>query len=103
MAVTRQVDAQTVGQMYANLVRDDPAVRGVYVLENADCVELWVLTRHIEIDDEERYYGAGVALQGEIPDTYVMIRLANPRHFSPGYDLKANVIPSGAIAIPLAA
>ena len=55
-----------------------------------------------EIDDEERFYGAGVTIQVEVPDTYVMIRLANPRHFSPRYDLKANVIPSVAIAIPLA-
>jgi hypothetical protein len=103
MAVTRHVDAQTIGSMYAELVRDDPAVRGIYVREDSDLIELWVLTTYIEIGEEEHFYGAGVTLQTEVPDTYVMIRLANPRHFAPDYDLVKHVIPSRAIAIPLPA
>lgn len=97
MAVTRHVNAQTVGTMYAELVRDDPAVRGIYVLPTEDWIEVWILTEQIEFDDEERFYGVGVTIQQHVPDTYVMIRLANPRHFPPEYDLVRDVIPSGAV------
>lgn len=99
MAVTRQVDAQTIGRLYAESVRDLETVRSVHVRETRDWLEVWVVTEPIDILDEEPLFEAGVALEDRFPDSGILIHVVNPRDYPEHYDILGNVVPTQAKAV----
>jgi hypothetical protein len=99
MAVTRQVDAQTIGRLYAESVRDLGTVRSVHTRETSDWLEVWVVTEPIDILDEEPLYEAGVNLRHRFPESGILIRLANPREFPERYEMLRDVVPIQAEAV----
>lgn len=96
MAVTRQIDAQTIGKLYAESVRDLGLVRSVHVRETRDCLEIWVVTVAIDLLEEEPLYEAGVQLWDRYPEAGVLIHVVNPMDYPEGHDLVRNVVPSRA-------
>ena len=103
MAVTPEVDAKTIGRLYAERVRDNRAVQSVHVRETPDWLEVWVVTVPIDVVDEEPLFEAGVALRDLYPGARILIRLANPRHFPDDYDMVRDVVPSRAEAVSIPA
>ncbi|HYI14934.1 MAG TPA: hypothetical protein VEX37_06065 [Thermomicrobiales bacterium] len=99
MAVTRQVDAQTIGRLYVESVRDLGTVRSVHVRETRDWLEVWVVTEPIDIQNEEPLYEAGVNLRHRFPDASILIRLANPSEFPERYEMLRDVVPMQAEAV----
>jgi hypothetical protein len=96
-----QFDAQEIGRLLVETIRDDVAARCIYVQAGRDALEVWVLLEPIGVDAEDRFYEAGAALQRAFPDVVIRFHLVNPRLFAPDINLPGDVIPSGAIAIPL--
>ena len=96
MAVTRQVDAQTIGKTFAESVRDLGFVRSVHVRETPDWLEVWVVTEPIDILDEEPLYEAGVNLRRRFPGAGVLIHVVNPNDYPDRYDLVQHVVPTRA-------
>lgn len=103
MAVTRQVDAQTIGRLYAESVRDLGFVRSIHVRETRDWLEVWVVTEPIDILDEEPLYEAGVRLWDRFPESGILIRVVNPDDFPTDYDMVRDVVPSQAKAVATSA
>ena len=101
MAVTRQVDAQTVGQTFAEMTESDPEVRGIYVRPSGDSIDVWMLTSHPDYDAEDAVFETTVAIQRRFPDTPIHLHLVNPRHYTTGCDLVSEVIPSNAVAVSI--
>lgn len=99
MAVTRQVDAQTIGRLYAESVRDLGTVRSVHVRETQDWLEVWVVTEPIDFPDEEPLFEAGVNLRYRYPDAGVLIHVVNPNDYPDQYDLVQRVVPRRAKSV----
>jgi hypothetical protein len=99
MAVTRQVDAQTIGRLYAESVGDLGIVRSVHVCETRDWLEIWVVTEPIDFVDEELLYQAGVNLRHRHPDAGVLVQVVNPNDYPDHYDLVQRVVPTRAKAV----
>jgi len=96
MAVTRQVDAQTIGRLYAESIRDLGSVRSVHVRETRDWLEVWVVTEPIEMVDEEPLFEAGVMMEDRFPEAGILIRVANPKDYPEHYDMIRDVVPAQA-------
>jgi hypothetical protein len=99
MAVTRQVDAQTIGRHYLESVRDLGMVRSVHVRETPDWLEIWVITDPIDFDDEDPLYEAGVKLWNEFPDASVLIHVVNPIDYPYDHDLIKQALPTQARSV----
>jgi hypothetical protein len=101
MAVTRQVDAQTIGQMYVEMAASDPDVHGIYARSLGDAIDIWMVATHPDYDAEDAVFETTVAIQRRFPDVHIHLHLVNPRLYPSVSDLETDVIPSNAIAIPL--
>jgi hypothetical protein len=99
MAVTRQVDARTVGQTFAEMTEGYPDVHGIYVRPSGDAIDVWMLASHSDYDSEDAVFETTVAIRRRFPDVPIHVYLVNPRHYPTGCDLENDVIPSNAIAI----
>ncbi|HEX5165734.1 MAG TPA: hypothetical protein VFV93_10085 [Thermomicrobiales bacterium] len=100
MAVIRQVDAQMIGRLYAEMVEDDPDVQEIYVRPFGDSIEVWMLTSHSNYDAEDAIFDAAVAVQRRVPDTRIDLHVVNPRHYPTTCDLVRDIIPDNAVAVP---
>lgn len=96
MAISQQATAQDVGRRFAEEVRQDPAVQGVWARAVRDYIELWVLTDPIDAETERRLYALDAPLQRWFPTTYIYFYLVNPRLFDENTKLIGDVIPSQA-------
>ncbi len=103
MAVTRQVDAQTIGRHYAEIVRDLGFVRSVHVHETRDWLEVWVVTEPIDMLEEEPLYEAGGDLWDRFPEAGILVRVLNPADFPAHYDVTRDVLPSKARLVSISA
>lgn len=103
MAIARQVNAQTIGRLYAESVSDLGFVQSVHVRETRDWLEVWVVTELIEPEDEYPLYEAGVKLWNRFPEAGILVRVVNPESFPPGYDLVRDVVPSQAESVTIPA
>lgn len=101
MAVTRQVDARTIGQTFAEMAEGDPEVHGIYVRPFGDSIDVWMLASHPDYDSEDAVFKTTVTVQRRFPDTHIHLHLVNPRHYPTVCDLENEVIPSNAVAIPM--
>ena len=99
MAVTRQVDAQMIGRLYAESVHDLSFVRSVHVRETRNWLEVWVVTEPIDILDEEPLFEAGVNLRHRFPDAGIQVHVVNPEDYPDHYDLIQHVVPTQAKAV----
>lgn len=99
MAVIRKVDAQTIGRLFVESVRDLGFVRSVHVRETRDWLEVWVVTDPIEPDDERPLFEAGVRMWGRFPEAGVLVQVVNPLDYPEGHNLVRDVVPAQAEAV----
>lgn len=99
MAVARHVDAQTIGRLFKESVRDLGIVRSVHVRETRDWLEVWVVTEPIDILGEEPLFEAGIVLEDRFPEAGILIRVVNPSDYPEHYDMIRDVVPSQAKAV----
>lgn len=99
MAVTDRVTAQQMGRAFAEMAREEPAARRLWVSTNGCEVELWLLTEPTDADTERRLYAASKALYDHFPEAVFFVDVLNPAQ-SQGWDA-VSAIPSGVEEIPL--
>lgn len=81
MIAGNSVTPAQVGRIFAGLVKHDPGVRKIWVRRHRDVFEVWVLTENIGPEHERVLLRAANDLQREFPDSYLDIRLINPRYY----------------------
>lgn len=69
MAVTRHVDARTVGQTFAEMTERDPDAHGIYVRPSGDSIDVWMLASHSDYDSGDAVFEMTVTIQRRFPDT----------------------------------
>lgn len=99
MAVGITATAREMGRRYAEWLRAEHVVRGLWISTRRECVEFWLLTEPIDAEAERHLYAIGAQLYEAFPEAMVRIHLLNPRLFEPG-DL-TDLLPVGAKSIPL--
>jgi hypothetical protein len=104
MVVDRKPTVESLGKSYAALVRDDEAVRELWVTEDNDGFIVSILVDEIDADHERRLYRPASEVQRQFPDALFEVHVNNPRVY-PGLtfdEYRSTVLPHGArrIALP---
>lgn len=101
MAIGQPVTAEEIGRAFAELVRADDAAQRLWIRPWEGDWELWLLTAPVDMRTEGQFQMAAIELEDRFPDTYIELRVINPRHFPTGNP--ASLIPAGAQEICLRA
>ncbi|HEY7067081.1 MAG TPA: hypothetical protein VII06_36805 [Chloroflexota bacterium] len=97
MAATKWADvAQRAGQQLAAAVREHPAVESLWVSEDDEGIELWLVTAPTEPAVTSRLHAAGGPLYDQFPEAYVRFYVMNRRNF-PAVDLDARLTERGQL------
>jgi hypothetical protein len=95
------VDARTVAEAFAQVVRSEPSVERLWVSSHRGVIRLWLLTEAMERRDELRLYGLLDHIYNRFGEVGVHLHLLSPRYFEP---LELDVVlPQGAEEIALRA
>jgi hypothetical protein len=99
----RTVTAQDVGNHFAQLLRDYPAARRLWVASDVDGFNVDVLTRELDAGSEREIYSLGPLLRQKTPTVVSNVLLVNPAMwpFDSEADLIAETVPPSASEIPL--
>ena len=95
MVVQQPVDAATVGCKLAELIRDAPGVKDLWLHTHPDRVDAYLIVDAIDVDAELRLLEATDALYDAFSNPRVDMFVLNPLNFIEGTDLR-DEIPSGA-------
>jgi hypothetical protein len=99
VAVTRQPTARKVGELFAEQVRCEPIVKGLWVTEENQGIHLWLLIDRIEDDDSERaLYSLVGVLDDPFPESDIQLHVMNPRDYQSD---PRRSLPTWAEQIPL--
>lgn len=101
MAIAHQIQAGQIGQTFADALGGDEAASDVFVLGGREGVDVWVLTRSLSFEDEDRYYSLAADLMREFTNVHIDFHLANPRLYASDINLTEDVVPHGADRYPL--
>lgn len=103
MFTTRTVTASDAGEHFADLVRENPDVRRLWVSKGVNGFELHVLTGPVHPEAERLLYGLGPELRQRCPTAVINILLINPVRWDAESEavLLREALPSGASEIAL--
>jgi hypothetical protein len=91
MAAHKWADlAQRLGEQFAPHVVGQPAVQTLWVSDDEDGVELWVVTAATEKPVGRDLYGVAVSLERQFPEADIRLHILNRRNF-PCVDLDARL------------
>src|ERR687885_695350 len=82
MAATKWADvAQRAGQQLAAAVREHPAVESLWVSEDDEGIELWLVTAPTEPAVTRRLHTNEGLLTRQFPEAYVRLYIMNRRNY----------------------
>jgi hypothetical protein len=82
-AASRHARAVEVGRAFAEIVRDEPVVRELWVTADTEepGIHLWLITDALDWEAEEHFYGKPSDLiEGRFPTEYLWVHVMNPLH-----------------------
>lgn len=82
-AASRHARAVEVGRAFAEIVRDEPAVRELWVTADTEepGIYLWLITDPLDMEAESHFYGSpSDRIQDLFPTEYVLVFPLNPRN-----------------------
>jgi hypothetical protein len=91
MVARQTTDAQTLARRYAELVRDDPAVRELWISSRCGVPELWLIADDLEDEHELSLYGLVSVLYDEFADARLYLHVVSPKNYLPGIDLRSTL------------
>ena len=100
MAVEQVASAEVIGRRFAELIRGDMAVQGLWARDHGATVDLWLLIDRLDLPDAHRYYELAAALSDEFARPSIDFHLLNPQLAAEDWNLRCEV-PRGAVAIAL--
>jgi hypothetical protein len=83
-AAARHAKAVEVGRAFAEIVRDNPVVRELWVTADTEepGIHLWLITDPLDWEAEGHFYGSpSDEIEDCFPSEYVWVHVMNPRHF----------------------
>jgi hypothetical protein len=86
-AASRHARAVEVGRAFAEIVRDEPAVRELWVTADTEepGIHLWLITDPLDWEAEGSFHGApSDAIEERFPGEYVWVHVRNPLNFIGG-------------------
>ncbi len=103
MVVDRKPTVESLGKVYADLVRDDESVRELWVSADSEGFIVSILTDEIDADHERRLYALASGVQQRFPDALFEVHVRNRANYS--FDsldqMKSALLPTVAKRIPL--
>lgn len=99
MVLTNPIDVDLMARRFSEAVRDNEAAEDLWLLVRPDVVELWLVTKPIDLDQELFFYRASQSLYRHFPASRVVFHLVNPAMFSPF--VLEHIIPAGVERRPL--
>ena len=79
MSIRQNIDAKALGKRYGEIVRDRKLpVQGVWVREDEEHPEIWVVTHSLELEEMRPVYESRIALRQHYPDAEYLIHTVNP-------------------------
>jgi len=93
-----------MGQRFADQVRGRDDAHRLWLSNHRDEVEVWLLTKPIDMESERVFYSAAMMLYEWFPNAHITFHLLNPRHFEDvSEDGLLSVLPESAAEVPLRA
>src|SRR5690554_4699486 len=101
MIVDRQPTVESIGKIFADAVRDDEAVREVWVAEDCEGFIISVFTDEIDIPHELQIYGHDMDVHKQFPDALFEVHVNNPRNytFTSFEKMRSALLPKNAVRI----
>jgi hypothetical protein len=96
MAMTKRGVVAEISQALAGSLSAEPQVRGVWIEDKDDKVDVWVLTEPVEIEYERHLHAIGVDIRRRLAAHGTMFHIINPNDWEPTVKLVGDVIPESA-------
>jgi len=80
---SRHARAVEVGRAFAEIIRDNPVVRELWVTADTEepGIHLWLITDPLDWETEEQFHGSpSDVIQDHFPVEYVWVHVQNPSH-----------------------
>jgi hypothetical protein len=104
MVTETRATIQQMGQRFAEQVREREDADRLWVSRHRDEVEVWLLTKPIEMETERAFYSAAMMLYEWFPKAHIAFHLLNPRHFQGvSEDGLLSILPENADEVSLRA
>ena len=101
MAIRAGATPQQIARRFAELVREEPAARKLWLEVRDHDIQLWLLATDTDRETENRLYEASFVLAEAFPDAPIHFHLLVPRFYVNGDPQAA--LPPGLEEIPLRA
>ena len=82
-AAARHARAVEIGRVFAEIVRDEPSVRALWVTADTEEIgmHLWLITDPLDWEAQEHFYGApSEQIEDRFPQDGVWVHVLNPRN-----------------------